>query len=85
MHIFVFCCSAKHGFLNCVYTTSKIKCGIKEAIFIRKIAETLSENKFVSSACQHIEMGYCNTAQQITYSVFTIMINIFIVIRYFKI
>ncbi|XP_060880938.1 uncharacterized protein LOC132952621 [Metopolophium dirhodum] len=78
-------CCAKHGFLNCVYTTSKIKCGIEEAIFIRKIADTLSENKFVSSACRHIELGHCNIAQQTAYSVFTIMFNIFIVTWYYKI
>lgn len=85
IHNFLFCYSAKHGFLNCVYTTSKIKCGIEEAIFIRKIADTLSENKFVSLACRHIEMGHCNIAQQTAYSVFTIMFNLFIVIWYYKI
>jgi len=68
-----------------VYTTSKIECGIEEAIFIRKIAETLSENKFVSSACRHIELEHCNTAQKTAYSVFAIMFNIFIVIWYNKI
>lgn len=83
--LFLSCYSAKHGFLNCVFTTSKIKCGIEEAIFIRKIADTLSENKFVSSACRHIELGYCNIAQQTAYSVFTIIFNIFIVIWYYKI
>lgn len=85
IHTFLFCYSAKHGFLNCVYTASKIKCGIEEAIFIRKIADTLSENKFVSLACRHIEMEHCNIAQQTAYSVFTIMFNIFIVIWYYKI
>ncbi|XP_027842726.2 uncharacterized protein LOC114123821 [Aphis gossypii] len=78
-------CCAKHGFLNCVYTTSKIKCGREEATFIRKIAETLSENKFVSSACQHIEMRHCNTAQQTAYNLFTIIFNVFIIIWYYKI
>ncbi|KAE9533136.1 hypothetical protein AGLY_009564 [Aphis glycines] len=72
--------SAKHGFLNCVYTTSKIKCGREEATFIRKIAETLSENKFVSSACQHIEMRHCNTAQQTAYNLFTIIFNTLIIV-----
>lgn len=83
--IFLFCYSAKHGFLNCVYTTSKIKCGREEANFIRKIAETLSENKFVSTVCRHIELGHCNTAQQTAYNLFTIIFNIFIIIWYYKI
>ncbi|XP_025204098.1 uncharacterized protein LOC112600954 [Melanaphis sacchari] len=78
-------CCAKHGFLNCVYTTSKMKCGMEEANFLRKIADTLSENKFVSSACQHIKLGHCNTAQQTAYSVFTIIFHIFIVIWHNKI
>lgn len=79
------CYSAKHGFLNCVYTTSKNKCGIEEAIFIKKIADTLSENKLVSSMCRHIKLRHCNEAQQTAYSMFTIILNVFIIIWYYKI
>lgn len=81
------CYSEKHGFLNCVFTTSKIKCGLEEAIFIKKIADTLLENRSLkSSVCQQITIGHCNTAQQIKYHVFTIILNIimncFILLNY---
>lgn len=83
--ITVVCYSAKHGFINCVYSTSKLKCGQEEAIFIKRIAETLASDKLVSSACKHIKMDQCkNTASQTACSIlFTITLNVLlIVIRY---
>lgn len=68
-----------------MFNKSKIKCGVEEAIFIKKIADTLSENKLVSSACQYIKLGHCNTAQYIAYNVSAIVFNIFIVIWFYKI
>lgn len=78
------CCSAKHGFLNCVYTTSKIKCGVEEAVFIKNIADTLSENKLVSSVCRHIKLGHCNTAQKMASDVFIIILNVSIILWCYK-
>lgn len=72
--------SAKHGFLNCIFTTSKNKCGIEEAVFIKKIAETLSEDKLVSSVCRHIKIEHCNAAQQTASNIFTTTLNILLTI-----
>lgn len=82
--IFLICFSAKHGFLNCVFNKSKIKCGVEEAIFIKKIAATLSENKLVISTCRYIKLGHCNTAQHLANNVSTIVFNLFIVIWFSK-
>lgn len=68
-----------------MYTTSKMKCGIEEAIFIKKIADTLSENKLVSSMCRHIKLTHCNTAKQIAFNVFTTILNLVLVIWSYKI
>lgn len=53
---------------------------MEEAIFIRRIADTLSENKLMSPMCRHIKLGQCNTAKQIAFNVFTIIFNLVLVI-----
>lgn len=68
-----------------MYTTSKIKCGVEEAIFIKKIADTLAEDKLVSSVCRHIKIGHCNAAQQTSYSVFIITLNILLILWLYKV
>nr|CAD7568668.1 unnamed protein product [Timema californicum] len=55
--------SAKHGFLKCVYTASRLKCRQEEALFLNKIAETLSNMRVYSPMCTHIETQLCGTSR----------------------
>ncbi|VVC45402.1 Hypothetical protein CINCED_3A006277 [Cinara cedri] len=72
-------CCAKHGFLKCVYNTTNTKCGQEQAIFLKKIADTLAENK-LSAVCRNIKLKHCNMAQQTVYSICTIILNLFLVV-----
>nr|CAD7458773.1 unnamed protein product [Timema tahoe] len=53
---------AKHGFLKCVYTASRLKCRQEEALFLNKIAETLSNMRVYSPMCTHIEIQLCGSS-----------------------
>ncbi|XP_069688946.1 uncharacterized protein [Periplaneta americana] len=53
-------CCAKHGFLRCVYAASRYKCRKEEALFLKKIAETLSDMRVYSPHCKNVDMQLCS-------------------------
>ncbi|XP_066904787.1 uncharacterized protein [Halyomorpha halys] len=53
-------CCAKHGFLKCVYYASWLKCRKEEAIFIRKIADTLASIRVYTPRCKSINVAICS-------------------------
>ncbi|XP_054265742.1 uncharacterized protein LOC128988462 [Macrosteles quadrilineatus] len=55
-------CCARHGFLKCVYVASRLKCRKEEALFIKKIADTLSNMRVYSKHCRNIDVSYCSNA-----------------------
>jgi hypothetical protein len=52
--------SAKHGFLRCVYAASRYKCRKEEALFLKKIAETLSDTRVYSPHCSNVDTQLCS-------------------------
>jgi hypothetical protein len=52
--------SAKHGFLRCVYAASRYKCRKEEALFLKKIAETLSDTRVYSPHCNNVDTQLCS-------------------------
>lgn len=52
--------SAKHGFLRCVYAASRYKCRKEEALFLKKIAETLSDTRVYSPHCNNVDTKLCS-------------------------
>ena len=56
----VMCFSAKHGFLRCVYAVSRYKCRKEEALFLKKIAETLSDTRVYSPHCKNVDTQLCS-------------------------
>lgn len=52
--------SAKHGFLRCVYAASRYKCLKEEALFVKKIAETLSDTQVYSPYCKNVDTQLCS-------------------------
>ena len=56
----VVCFSAKHGFLRCVYAASRYKCRKEEALFLKKIAETLSDTRVYSPHCRNVDTQLCS-------------------------
>ncbi|XP_046675121.1 uncharacterized protein LOC124363894 [Homalodisca vitripennis] len=53
-------CCARHGFLKCVYVTSRLKCKKEEALFIKKIADTLSNMRVYSKHCRNVDVAFCS-------------------------
>ena len=58
------CCSAKHGFVNCVQVTTRLKCRKEETIFITRIADTLSNTRVFSPHCKNINVTLCSSAER---------------------
>jgi hypothetical protein len=56
----VMCFSAKHGFLRCVYAASRYKCRKEEALFLKKIAETLSNIRVYAQHCKNVDTQLCS-------------------------
>jgi hypothetical protein len=56
----VICFSAKHGFLRCVYAASRYKCRKEEALFVKKIAETLSDTRVYGPHCKNVDTQLCS-------------------------
>ena len=54
------CFSAKHGFLRCVYAASRYKCRKEEALFLKKIAETLSDTRVYAPHCKNVNTQLCS-------------------------
>ncbi|XP_046675120.1 uncharacterized protein LOC124363893 [Homalodisca vitripennis] len=52
-------CCARHGFLKCVYVASRLKCKKEEALFIKKIADTLSNMRVYSKHCRNVDVAFC--------------------------
>lgn len=53
-------CCAKHGFLRCVYAVSRYKCRKEEALFLKKIAETLSDSRVYAPHCKNVDTQLCS-------------------------
>jgi len=56
----IMCFSAKHGFLRCVYAASRYKCRKEEALFLKKIAETLSDTRVYAPHCKNVDTQLCS-------------------------
>lgn len=52
--------SARHGFLKCVYVASRLKCKKEEALFLKKIADTLSNMRVYSKHCKNVDVTFCS-------------------------
>ncbi|XP_046638845.1 uncharacterized protein LOC124320199 isoform X1 [Daphnia pulicaria] len=48
-------CCAKHGFLRCVYYAAQFKCRKEEALFLMRVAQTLTESQVHENACKKIK------------------------------
>ncbi|XP_075210982.1 uncharacterized protein LOC142318296 [Lycorma delicatula] len=55
-------CCAKHGFERCVFVAARLKCLKEEALFIKKIAETLSSMRVYSPYCKSVDIAVCSGA-----------------------
>lgn len=55
-------CCAKHGFLKCIYVASRLKCLKEEAIFIQRIADTLSSTRVYLPHCEQVGTEICSSA-----------------------
>lgn len=53
-------CCAKHGFLRCAYEVSHLKCSKEAALFLKRIAETLSNIRVHYAECQGINVDICS-------------------------
>ncbi|XP_014271844.1 uncharacterized protein [Halyomorpha halys] len=60
-------CCAKHGFLKCVYYASWLKCRKEEAIFIRKIADTLASIRVYTPRCKTVNMEICSRSSSLNH------------------
>ncbi|XP_063243025.1 uncharacterized protein LOC134542579 [Bacillus rossius redtenbacheri] len=58
-------CCAKHGFLRCVYTVSRLKCRQEEALFLNKIADTLSNMRVYTPLCRSVDVALCGARRQL--------------------
>ncbi|XP_054267023.1 uncharacterized protein LOC128989177 [Macrosteles quadrilineatus] len=57
-------CCARHGFLKCVYVAARLKCKKEEALFIKKIADTLSNMRVYSKHCRNVDVAFCGSADR---------------------
>ncbi|KAK7861724.1 hypothetical protein R5R35_014582 [Gryllus longicercus] len=55
-------CCAKYGFLRCVYVASLHICRKEEAIFLNRIAETLSAIRVYTPICRDVDYQVCGAA-----------------------
>lgn len=58
-------CCARHGFINCVLVTTRLKCRKEETLFITRIADTLSNMRVYSPHCKSINVTLCSSAQPV--------------------
>ncbi|KDR12078.1 hypothetical protein L798_13382 [Zootermopsis nevadensis] len=68
-------CCAKHGFLRCVYAASRYKCRKEEAMFLKKIAETLSDTRVYSPHCKNVETQLCSCGKMLWASISSIIVT----------
>ncbi|KAI5713154.1 hypothetical protein M8J76_011387 [Diaphorina citri] len=61
-------CCAKHGFLKCIYVASRLKCHKEEAIFIQRIADTLSSTRVYLPHCEQVGTDVCSHGNDVTHS-----------------
>ncbi|KAL1115820.1 hypothetical protein AAG570_006110 [Ranatra chinensis] len=59
-------CCAKHGFLRCVYLAGWLKCRKEEAIFISRMADTLSNIRVYSTRCASLDTNICTNSAKNT-------------------
>lgn len=55
-------CCAKHGFLRCVYYSAQFKCRKDGALFLMKVAQTLTDVQVKEDACRQIKFDEMCTA-----------------------
>ncbi|XP_068083748.1 uncharacterized protein [Anabrus simplex] len=60
--LFQVCC-AKHGFVRCIYVASRLKCRKEEALFLNRIAETLSNIRVYAPLCRDIDTVLCGSSR----------------------
>lgn len=63
--LYLFVPSARHGFINCVLVTTRLKCRKEETLFITRIADTLSNMRVYSPHCKSINVTLCSSAQPV--------------------
>ncbi|PSN42457.1 hypothetical protein C0J52_18917, partial [Blattella germanica] len=68
--------SAKHGFLRCVYAASRYKCRKEEALFLKKIAETLSDMRVYSPLCKKVDLHLCSSSVMQTPVVMSLLLTL---------
>ncbi|XP_065207234.1 uncharacterized protein LOC135836368 [Planococcus citri] len=56
-------CCARHGFINCVLVTTRLKCRKEETLFITRIADTLSNTRVYGPHCKSINVTLCSSAE----------------------
>lgn len=55
--------SIRAGFLSCVYGISYLKCGKSEAIFLKKVTETLSYSDVHQEKCRKVSLRTCSSGK----------------------
>ncbi|XP_049855523.1 uncharacterized protein LOC126336085 [Schistocerca gregaria] len=55
-------CCAKYGFLQCVLSATRMRCQRQEALFLHRIAETLSTVHVYSPVCHELGGATCSAA-----------------------
>ncbi|XP_049948353.1 uncharacterized protein LOC126456652 [Schistocerca serialis cubense] len=55
-------CCAKYGFLQCVLSATRLRCQRQEALFLHRIAETLSTVHVYSPVCHELGGATCSAA-----------------------
>ncbi|XP_037773114.1 uncharacterized protein LOC119568682 [Penaeus monodon] len=56
-------CCIRAGFLSCVYGISYLKCGKSEAIFLKKVTETLSYSDVHQEKCRKVSLRTCSSGK----------------------
>lgn len=75
-------CCAKHGFLRCVYVASRLKCRKEEALFIKKIADTLSNMRVYSPHCRNVDVKFCSSSTGMSNSLVSLMPSVLLLWTY---
>ncbi|XP_047480523.1 uncharacterized protein LOC125033196 [Penaeus chinensis] len=56
-------CCIRAGFLSCVYGMSYLKCGKSEAVFLKKVTETLSYSDVHQEKCRKVSLKTCSSGK----------------------
>ncbi|XP_042890521.1 uncharacterized protein LOC122265333 [Penaeus japonicus] len=56
-------CCIRAGFLSCVYGISYFKCGKNEAMFLKKVTETLSYSDVHQERCRNVSLRTCSSGR----------------------